>query len=113
MGMDHETLRHWVAASASEPRGPPGPVPTNELARLRRKVAEPKFERETARLSCTNGHPSWSGRGAGDRDRTGMASLEGWGSTIELHPRDCRETAVTVPFPVREPRDRARGAHSP
>ena len=25
-------------------------------------------------------------RGAGDRDRTGMASLEGWGSTIELHP---------------------------
>jgi hypothetical protein len=25
--------------------------------------------------------------GAGDRDRTGMASLEGWGSTIELHPR--------------------------
>ena len=26
--------------------------------------------------------------GAGDRDRTGMASLEGWGSTIELHPRD-------------------------
>ena len=24
---------------------------------------------------------------AGDRDRTGMASLEGWGSTIELHPR--------------------------
>ena len=25
--------------------------------------------------------------GAGDRERTGMASLEGWGSTIELHPR--------------------------
>jgi hypothetical protein len=24
---------------------------------------------------------------AGDRDRTGRASLEGWGSTIELHPR--------------------------
>ncbi len=24
--------------------------------------------------------------GAGDRDRTGMVSLEGWGSTIELHP---------------------------
>jgi hypothetical protein len=23
---------------------------------------------------------------AGDRDRTGMTSLEGWGSTIELHP---------------------------
>lgn len=26
--------------------------------------------------------------GAGDRDRTGMTSLEGWGSAIELHPRD-------------------------
>src|SRR3954451_25041670 len=25
---------------------------------------------------------------AGDRDRTGIASLEGWSSTIELHPRD-------------------------
>ena len=25
---------------------------------------------------------------AGDRDRTGMTSLEGWGSTIELRPRD-------------------------
>ena len=25
--------------------------------------------------------------GAGDRDRTGMTSLEGWGSTIELHPQ--------------------------
>ena len=28
----------------------------------------------------------WSS-GAGDRDRTGMTSLEGWGSTIELRPR--------------------------
>jgi hypothetical protein len=26
--------------------------------------------------------------GAGDRDRTGMASLEGWGSAIELRPRN-------------------------
>ena len=30
--------------------------------------------------------------GAGDRDRTGMASLEGWGSAIELHPRRRRAT---------------------
>ena len=34
--------------------------------------------------------------GAGDRDRTGMASLEGWGSTIELHPR---ESDLTVMHP--------------
>jgi hypothetical protein len=43
-----------------------------------------------AALSCADGHPPWSGCGAGDRDRTGMASLEGWGSTIELHPRGAR-----------------------
>jgi hypothetical protein len=35
---------------------------------------------------CQAGRPATL-RGAGDRDRTGMASLEGWGSTIELHPR--------------------------
>ena len=28
--------------------------------------------------------------GAGDGDRTRMASLEGWSSTIELHPRASR-----------------------
>jgi hypothetical protein len=31
--------------------------------------------------------------GAGDRDRTGMASLEGWGSTIELHPQEVLKPA--------------------
>jgi hypothetical protein len=30
--------------------------------------------------------------GAGDGDRTRMASLEGWSSTIELHPRVSKET---------------------
>ena len=40
-----------------------------------------------------NGRPAtvalswWFWGGAGDRDRTGMTSLEGWGSTIELRPR--------------------------
>ena len=33
--------------------------------------------------------------GAGDGDRTRMASLEGWSSTIELHPRS-RETGTTI-----------------
>ena len=33
--------------------------------------------------------------GAGDRDRTGMASLEGWGSTIELHPRILAQSSQT------------------
>ncbi len=32
--------------------------------------------------------------GAGDRDRTGMASLEGWGSAIELHPRGPADGSV-------------------
>jgi hypothetical protein len=56
-----------------------------------------------ATLSCADGHTSWSVRGAGDRDRTGMASLEGWGSTIELHPRDCVTERVTnAVLPLRE-----------
>ena len=33
--------------------------------------------------------------GAGDRDRTGMASLEGWSSTIELHPRILAQSSQT------------------
>jgi DNA-directed RNA polymerase specialized sigma24 family protein len=36
------------------------------------------------RSACDQGRSC----GAGDRDRTGMTSLEGWGSAIELHPRD-------------------------
>ena len=28
--------------------------------------------------------------GAGDENRTRMTSLEGWGSTIELHPHEVR-----------------------
>ncbi len=31
--------------------------------------------------------------GAGDGDRTRMASLEGWSSTIELHPRWVRHAS--------------------
>jgi hypothetical protein len=30
--------------------------------------------------------------GAGDENRTRMASLEGWGSAIELHPRSAVES---------------------
>ena len=40
--------------------------------------------------------------GAGDRDRTGMASLEGWGSTIELHPRVPRQRNGRVALLVRQ-----------
>ena len=39
---------------------------------------------------------STGGRGAGDGNRTRTASLEGWSSTIELHPRG---PAVTGPPP--------------
>ncbi len=40
-------------------------------------------------------------RGADDQDRTGMASLEGWGSTIELHPRVLNTVFNTV-IPIRK-----------
>ena len=33
---------------------------------------------------------------AGDGDRTRMASLEGWSSTIELHPRVSFETRSSL-----------------
>jgi hypothetical protein len=32
--------------------------------------------------------------GADDGNRTRMTSLEGWGSTIELHPRDASTSSV-------------------
>lgn len=35
-------------------------------------------------------------RGAGDRDRTGITSLEGWGSTIELRPQNAPVVARRV-----------------
>ena len=35
---------------------------------------------------------SW-GLGADDGNRTRVASLEDWGSTIELHPRSVRESS--------------------
>jgi hypothetical protein len=38
--------------------------------------------------------------GAGDGDRTRMASLEGWSSTIELHPRVSHETRRSLEHPV-------------
>ena len=41
-----------------------------------------------------------SNTGAGDRDRTGMASLEGWGSTIELHPQVVVLVVLSVGYRV-------------
>jgi hypothetical protein len=56
---------------------------------------------------------------AGDGNRTRMTSLEGWGSTIELRPRDGggsrrsrRAVTGSVPAPVPEP-VRATGALPP
>ena len=34
------------------------------------------------------GHRKARSSGAGDENRTRTTSLEGWGSTIELHPRE-------------------------
>src|SRR4051812_39461172 len=45
-----------------------------ESSRLRHEISTDVL------LSWSDGHTSWSVRGAGDRDRTGMASLEGYDS---------------------------------
>src|SRR5580704_19384309 len=52
----------------------------------------------------------WQSAGAGDGNRTHIASLEGWSSTIELHPpvhlfsppRPC-QCAAPPPEPTRRP----------
>ena len=40
------------------------------------------------RVRAMNSQESNKNFGAGDRDRTDIISLEGWGSTIELHPQN-------------------------
>ena len=75
--------------TAARSHGPPRPkkaslsASANNCCRARNREGRVATPHGVAR--------PWSRRGAGDRDRTGMASLEGWGSTIELHPRDLRE----------------------
>src|SRR5262245_6072376 len=44
--------------------------------------------------------------GAGDGNRTHVASLEGWSSTIELHPQPC---AAPLPVPLRHRSRRRSG----
>jgi Phosphotransferase enzyme family len=59
--------------------------------------------------ASTSGSRNWLltralSRGAGDGNRTRMASLEGWGSAIELHPRTpyCwMRRADMIPYPAR------------
>jgi hypothetical protein len=52
-----------------------------------------KLYKKTSNLSAARFMRSY---GAGDGNRTHATSLEGWGSTIELHPhcKDIRETMV-------------------
>src|SRR5580700_6896955 len=45
---------------------------------------------------------------AGDGNRTRMASLEGWSSTIELHPRVSHETRRSLEHPINVERWRRR-----
>ena len=40
--------------------------------------------------------------GAGDGNRTHTTSLEGWGSTIELHPHFNGELYITIKLAVRQ-----------
>ena len=65
-----DRVRHVAAACGGE-----GLLPIADVLLLRRETGPPTRLGVPFRV------------GAGDRDRTGMASLEGWGSAIELHPR--------------------------
>jgi hypothetical protein len=47
--------------------------------------------------------------GAGEGNRTLMTSLEGWGSAIELRPRDGRAAIGSVPGPGALPGPSRRG----
>ena len=47
---------------------------------------EPTTDRLTADSSTTE--LLWNNNGAGDRNRTDIISLEGWGFAIKLHPLD-------------------------
>ena len=50
------------------------------------RLPGPARHRADTRLSGL-GPQAWDGSGAGDENRTRVASLEDWGSTIELRPR--------------------------
>ena len=72
------------------------------------------FGRVRRNALCHNASLRWRQAllGAGDRDRTGMASLEGWGSAIELHPRGAQGAPVTmVPQRLGRSAEGARRVH--
>jgi transposase len=55
LGIDHETLRNWVAAERQQRSAGPAALGADErleLARLRRKVAELELEREILRTAA-------------------------------------------------------------
>ena len=64
-------------------RCPKTPVSQVSLA------SQERFELPTHGLEgrCSILLSYWDNNGAGDGNRTHVASLEGWSSTIELHPR--------------------------
>ena len=55
LGVNHETLRNWVAVMRKERAAPGGPITPDEraeLARLRRQVAELELEKEILRKAA-------------------------------------------------------------
>ena len=94
--------RHRQAARARPSGWSPrvsGTAPASSSTGSRRRTT-------TTAPSCSSGASRAGRAGAGDRDRTRMTSLEGWGSAIELHPRErCSGSAVR--------RRRTRGPRMP
>ena len=66
----------------------PGGIRTLDL-RLRRPLLYPAELQTHFNIPFSKGSPYFYGK-AGDGNRTHVSSLEGWCSTIELHPQDYR-----------------------
>ena len=84
----------FASRSTREDAGTPRGIRTPDLL-LRRQLLYPA--ELLARMSLTNGPLGFLRRaGAGDGNRTHVSSLEGWCSTIELHPQVLRYDLVGV-----------------
>ena len=85
-----------VAAARAPDGGGPGAtgIPRGQAGTARRRDVPHMLAAGPSPSRIPWPAPAPAGGGAGDGNRTRMASLEGWGSAIELHPRTRAAPAV-------------------